>query len=62
MKHPHVHAGVGFVLVAAVIAAVHYAFGERVARVLVGVLLIGIGVPVAGFFVYVMYRVVMGTI
>ena len=55
MTHGYHHAGLGLF---ALVAAIAFAFGLRVAQIVVGAALI------AGllFFVYVMFRVVMGTI
>lgn len=55
MTHNH-HGGAFGAL--AFVAAIAFAFGPRVARVVVGSVLIAVGV----FFAYVMFRVVKGTI
>lgn len=52
----HHHSGAFGVF--AIVAAIAFAFGARMARIVVGGSLIAIAV----FFAYVMFRVVMGTI
>ena len=56
MNHRHSHGSAIGIL--AIVAAIAFAFGERTARVVVGSALI----VAATFFVYVLFRVVMGTI
>ena len=51
----HGHGGIGLFML---VAAITFAFGVRIARIVVG----GALLIVTAFFAYVMFRVVMGTI
>jgi hypothetical protein len=58
MSYGRHHRHSGALGIFAIVAAIAFAFGVRTARIIVG----GALLIVTAFFVYVMFRVVMGTI